>query len=297
MAPKFSIRPELYLLTHRGQVLFLPEASDYIAGSFQESLSLAKPVAQSPFVLGLQSAAKEYHVAIQVGIHAPVPVQSAGSSFNPAVSTTPEVQQEPPPRQKPTSLTKLLNRSIWIKEDGTILSDGTYDKLHLFDYANLQESTHTQAGSTIIPPFDTPVGRVGSLVCFDLRFPEPSLRLGQPSKSLLAQGFRPAHVITYPSAFTVPTGQAHWEVLLRARAIESQVWVVAAAQVGAHNEKRVSYGHSMVIDPWGKVVCRLGGVNEDGKVQDGAVGSLGLVDIDVGEWERVRRQMPLTRRT
>lgn len=251
------------------QVLFLPEASDYIAGSFQESLSLAKPVEESSFVLGLQAGAREHDLAVNVGIHVPVPAQPG----------------------------KLFNRTVWIQPDGSFLDCGTYDKLHLFDYADLRESAHTEAGSAIKAPFDTPVGRVGSLVCFDLRFPEPSLRLGHPPPALVARGFRPAQVITYPSAFTVPTGRAHWEVLLRARAIESQAWVVAAAQVGQHNERRTSYGHSMAVDPWGRVVCRLGGVGEDGTVEDGAAGALGLVDVDLDEWERVRRRMPLVRRT
>ncbi len=262
-------------------MLFLPEASDYIAGSPQESLSLARPVAQSPFVLGLQSAAKTHRLAINVGIHVPVSVAPAESEADPAVPTQ----------------TKLYNRTIWIDSDGNVHAPGTYDKLHLFDYGNLRESAHTQGGSEIVPPFDTPVGRVGSLICFDLRFPEPAIRLTQPAPSLLAKGFRPAQIITYPSAFTIKTGRAHWEVLLRARAIESQAYVIAAAQAGPHNEKRTSYGHSMAVDPWGRVVCHLGGVADDGSIEDGAMGALGLIDVDLDEWERVRREMPLIRRT
>lgn len=213
----------------------------------------------------------------------------------------PPVESYPPPGppeyDQDHAHPKLFNRTIWIQPDGDLLDCGTYDKLHLFDFANLRESSHTQAGTEVIPPFDTPVGRVGSLICFDVRFPEPSLRLAHPPPALIAQGFRPAQIITYPSAFTVPTGRAHWEILLRARAIESQVWVIAAAQVGPHNEKRTSYGHSMVIDPWGRVVCRLGGVGKDGAVEDGVVGALGLVDVDLDEWEGVRKRMPLVRRT
>jgi predicted amidohydrolase len=98
-----------------------------------------------------------------------------------------------------------------------------------------------------------------------------------------------AQVITYPSAFTVPTGKAHWEILLRARAIETQAYVIAAAQVGSHNEKRKSYGHSMVVDPWGKVILDLPG--------EGTGPEIGIVDINLDYWEEVKRGMPLLRRT
>ena len=271
--------------------MFLPEASDYIAGSFQESLSLAKPVAQSPFVVGIQSAAKSHRVAVNVGIHVPVSVLATDSASNLAVPAK--------PHEGPDSQTniKLYNRTIWIDSEGNIHDQGTYDKLHLFDYGDLRESAHTQGGVEIVSPFDTPVGRVGSLICFDLRFPEPAIRLAHPPTSLMARGFRPAQIITYPSAFTVKTGRAHWEVLLRARAIESQTYVIAAAQAGPHSKNRTSYGHSMAVDPWGRIVCHLGGVAEDGSLDSGAIGELGLVEIDLGEWERVRREMPLLRRT
>jgi predicted amidohydrolase len=136
-----------------------------------------------------------------------------------------------------------------------------------------------QPGPSILPPFPTPIGLVGSLICFDLRFPEPSLALKR-------QG---AQIITYPSAFTVPTGKAHWEILLRARAIETQAYVIAAAQAGRHNEKRVSYGHSIVVDPWGEVVCELGG-EWKGEPE------LGIFEVDLSIGERVRREMPLKRR-
>ncbi|KAH8892059.1 nitrilase and fragile histidine triad fusion protein NitFhit [Thozetella sp. PMI_491] len=273
------------------KVLFLPEASDYIAGSPQESLSLARPVAQSPFVLGLQSVAKTHRLAINVGIHVPVSVIPATACANPVVPDQPGDDPEQ------HTQTKLYNRTIWINSNGDVCEPGNYDKLHLFDYGNLRESAHTQGGSKVIPPFDTPVGRVGSLICFDMRFPEPALRLAQPPASLVSQGFQPAHIVTYPSAFTIKTGRAHWELLLRARAIETQSYVIAAAQVGPHNEKRTSYGHSMAVDPWGRVLCHLGGVAEDDSIDSDAIGALGLIEIDLEEWARVRREMPLVRRT
>ena len=152
-----------------------------------------------------------------------------------------------------------------------------------------------------MPPFDTSVGRVGLTICFDvcclsplisdshyipatdinhqLRFPEINLALKRQN----------AQIITYPSAFTVPTGKAHWEVLLRARAIETQTYVIAAAQSGAHNEKRVSYGHSLIISPWGEVLAALGAGRQEPEIA--------TADIDLEVVEKVRREMPLLRRT
>ncbi|KAM3074100.1 Carbon-nitrogen hydrolase [Clarireedia jacksonii] len=230
------------------KALFLPEATDYIASSPSESISLAQPMHSSPFVLGIRQAAKEASLAINVGIHVPAPDGK-----------------------------KLFNRSCWIDEQGEIKA--YYDKLHLFDYGNLKESNSVEKGKRIVPPVETVLGRVGLLICFDLRFPEPSLSLHRQLTQIL----------TYPSAFTVPTGKAHWEVLLRSRAIESQAYVIAAAQVGAHNEKRTSYGHSMVVDPWGKVLLDMTGEGQEPEI--------GLVDIDLKYWEEIKEKMPLLRRT
>lgn len=117
------------------------------------------------------------------------------------------------------------------------------------------------------------------MICFDLRFPEMNLAL----KRLHSQ------IIVYPSAFTLPTGEAHWEVLLRARAIESQTYVIAAAQAGIHNEKRSSYGHSMIVSPWGRVLAELDG--------DGQEPQIATAEIDLDLVDKVRRSMPLLRRT
>ncbi|KAJ9647969.1 Carbon-nitrogen hydrolase [Coniosporium tulheliwenetii] len=237
------------------QALFLPEASDYIATSAASSLSLVQPATTSPFVQGLQSSARQHSLPIHVGLHEP------GASG------------------------KVQNTLIWISETGEITH--RYQKLHLFDVSiaggpMLQESASVEKGPMLLPPFSTPVGNVGALICFDLRFPEPSLALRR-------QG---AQILTYPSAFTVPTGRAHWEPLLRARAIETQSYVVAAAQCGRHNEKRVSYGHT-------------GGVDEDGMVEGKGAGGVegaseplvAMAEIDLGYLEKVRREMPLLRRT
>jgi predicted amidohydrolase len=153
-----------------------------------------------------------------------------------------------------------------------------------------------EEGKEILPPFQTPVGRVGLMICFDvssysmfssnltsiitqLRYPEVPL-------SLKRQG---AQIITYPSACTIPTGKAHWEILLRARAIETQSYVIAAAQAGHNNETRVTYGHSIVVDPWGNIVAELGGDFEGPQIA--------TATIDLSLVERIRKEVPLVRRT
>ncbi|KAG5930471.1 hypothetical protein E4U42_001043 [Claviceps africana] len=275
------------------KVLFLPEASDYIAPTASESLRLAQPQSTSPFVRGLGEAAKSHAVAIHVGVHEPL------------TTTRPTEGKE-----------KLANRALYMTANGDIQDSASYDKLHVFDYGSLRESTTVEPGSALTPPFDSPVGRIGSLICFDLRFAEPAIALAQPGRHSKWYG-RPAQVLTYPSAFTVRTGQAHWETLLRARAIETQSWVVASAQAGRHNEKRTSYGRSLVVDPWGEVRARLGGATgarEDGgdeghdddddddddddvaAAENGTMEDIAFVDLDLELVERVRREMPLRRR-
>lgn len=98
-----------------------------------------------------------------------------------------------------------------------------------------------------------------------------------------------ADIITYPSAFTVPTGKAHWQSLLRARAIETQTYVIAAAQGGAHNDKRRSYGHSTIVDPWGDVIAELGDEYDEPQIA--------TADIDLDLVSKIRLEMPLLRRT
>jgi predicted amidohydrolase len=128
-----------------------------------------------------------------------------------------------------------------------------YDKIHLFDVdvpekpnETYRESTHVAPGREIAL-VDTPAGRVGLSVCYDMRFPELYRRLS-------AGG---AEILTVPAAFTVPTGRAHWETLLRARAVENLCYVVAAAQSGLHPNGRETYGDSLIIDYWGRVLTRL----------------------------------------
>lgn len=227
----------------------------------------------------MQAAARAHSVAVHVGIHE--------ITFASSEVIAPEIG-------RPTR--RLLNRALYIDAKGVIVDAATYDKLHVFDYGSLQESATVQPGTVLTAPFDSPAGRIGSLICFDLRFPETAIALAQPGQAS-NWASQPAQILTYPSAFTLRTGDAHWETLLRARAIETQSWVMAAAQVGRHNEKRASYGRSMVVDPWGRVILRLKGVADDkGTAEIGAVGEIGFVDVDLEELRRVRREMPLQRR-
>jgi len=155
---------------------------------------------------------------------------------------------------------------------------GVYRKLHLFDVdvpggAVFKESDTVTSGDSAVV-LDTEVGCLGLSICYDLRFPAlyQALRGGG------------AEVVLVPAAFTAHTGKAHWEVLLRARAIEQQVWIVAANQGGKHNPNRESHGHSMIIDPWGLVVARA---------SDGP--GIALADVDLAQVERVRGEIPCGR--
>jgi len=171
---------------------------------------------------------------------------------------------------------RLVNRGLVIDGSGSIRA--RYDKMHLFDVdlasgESWRESeTYAPGGEAVL--VDTPAGRLGLSICYDLRFPDLY-------RTLTGAG---ATIIAVPAAFTVPTGEAHWHVLLRARAIEAGVFVVAAAQVGRHEDGRETFGHSLVVDPWGKVLLDMG---EEPGVQ--------VVDIDLEEVERVRGRLPAIR--
>jgi predicted amidohydrolase len=146
---------------------------------------------------------------------------------------------------------RVYNTSVIFGPDGGRLA--TYRKIHLFDVGDVGDGFAYTESASVAPGdravvVDTPAARLGASVCFDLRFPG--------LYQTLADGG--AEILLVPSAFTRPTGAAHWSVLLRARAIETQCFVVAAAQTGDHTEKRKTWGHSMVIDPWGGVLLELG---------------------------------------
>jgi predicted amidohydrolase len=169
---------------------------------------------------------------------------------------------------------KVANRGFVIDREGQIRA--RYDKLHLFDVdlptgESWRESNVYSAGKGVVLVNGTPIGKLGLTICYDLRFPGLFARLAESG----------ADVIAVPAAFTVPTGKAHWHILLRARAIEAGLFIVAAAQVGRHEDGRQTFGHSLVIDPWGEVLLDMG---EDRGV--------GFADIDLKRISDVRGRIP-----
>jgi predicted amidohydrolase len=171
-------------------------------------------------------------------------------------------------------LSRTYNTCVTVSPGGEITA--LYRKIHLFDVnipgrAVLMESENTGRGRDIVIA-STDLARIGLSICYDLRFPELYrelvLRLG-------------AQILVVPAAFTAHTGAAHWHTLLRARAIENQCYVIAAAQTGRHNDKRESYGHTLIIDPWGTVL----GERADGE-------GLVMADIDLDQLDERRAQMP-----
>ncbi|MDQ3140027.1 MAG: carbon-nitrogen hydrolase family protein [Pseudomonadota bacterium] len=171
---------------------------------------------------------------------------------------------------------RLVNRGILIDDQGTVRA--RYNKIHLFDVdlptgESWRESAAYAPGTQAVVAA-TPAGQLGLSVCYDLRFPDLYRALTDAGATILA----------IPAAFTVPTGHAHWHVLLRARAIEAGVFVVAAAQVGHHDDGRDTFGHSLVVDPWGKVLLDMG--SETG---------VAFVDIDPGQVDEVRSRLPAIR--
>jgi len=229
-------------------MVFLPEAFDFIGTNSQETRQLAETL-QGNTITNFSELAAQNNIWLSLG------------GFH--LKSTTESDE------------KLSNCHVIISSSGDIVS--TYNKAHLFDVEipgkfRLKESDYVNRGEKICDPVDTPIGKLGLGICYDLRFPELSLSLRK----------RGAEILTFPSAFTVPTGMAHWKPLLQARAIESQCYVIAAAQTGKHNDKRSSYGHAMIVDPWGAVIteCREG-IN------------FAIAEIDLDYLNKIRREMPV----
>ena len=226
------------------ELLVLPE---YCGGLKTDGAMFAPPAAaehEHPVLLGLQDFAQEYKKWIIIGSIA-VPGASG----------------------------KILNRSFVIDPDGKILN--RYDKINLFDI-QLSESEVYRESARVMPGdkaviTDTPIGKFGHSVCYDLRFPQLYRDLSQSG----------AEILLVPAAFTKTTGEAHWHVLNRARAIENGAFVVAPCAIGAVDGGGESYGHSLIVDPWGKVLA-------DGGADRGVV----QATIDLGLVAQTRAKIP-----
>jgi predicted amidohydrolase len=171
---------------------------------------------------------------------------------------------------------RVYNACVVVSDAGALVAK--YRKIHLFDVdladgTSLRESRVVDAGSEVVA-CDTPVGKLGLSICYDLRFPELYRRLVDLG----------AEVLCVPAAFTVPTGRDHWHVLLRARAIESQCFVLAPAQWGSHGHGRSTYGHAMIVDPWGTIVAEC----PDGE-------GIALAEVDLARERAIRAQLPSLR--
>ena len=169
---------------------------------------------------------------------------------------------------------RAVNRSFLIAPDGGILA--RYDKIHMFDITldngeSYRESASYQPGEAAVIS-DLPWGRIGLTICYDMRFPALYRALAEAGASF----------ITAPSAFTVKTGEAHWHTLLRARAIENGCYIFAAAQAGKHESGRETYGHSLIVDPWGEIIAEGNGTDT------GVV----LAKIDPAKVQSVRKSIP-----
>ena len=180
------------------------------------------------------------------------------------------------PLRVPGRADRVFNTTLVFDPQGEIAA--RYDKIHLFAFDNggerFDEGATIEAGHEPVT-FEAEGLRIGLSICYDLRFPELYRRLSQPE---------PCDLLLVPSAFTYTTGQAHWEVLLRARAIENQCYVLAAAQGGTHDSSRRTWGHSLIIDPWGQIAA----------VQPEGPGVV-TADLNLSRRDRIRRQLPALR--
>jgi deaminated glutathione amidase len=226
-------------------MLFTPEMSGMLDRDRKRATSNVVPEDQSPVLAAMRNAAARAGMWLSIGS---IPVLREDGRW--------------------------ANRTFVIDSSGDVAA--RYDKIHMFDVdldtgESWRESAAYAPGEEVVT-VETPVGRLGLTICYDLRFPALFEALGRAQ----------CDVISIPAAFTRPTGAAHWQVLQRARAIEASAFVVAAAQVGLHEDGRETYGHSMVIDPWGDVLLEM----------DGEASGLGFAEIDHDRIKAVRSQLP-----
>lgn len=237
----------LAALADKPDIIVLPEMFNFLCGEPSQRMQQAEMTGYGQSYRFLQQFARKH----QVLIHGGSICETDGKHY--------------------------FNTSFIFDKNGNQLA--SYRKIHLFDVKlpngfAYQESEFYQAGTDLVL-YDIDVYKVGCTICFDLRFADQFLALAQ----------RGADVIMVPSAFTYQTGQAHWEILLRARAIETQTFVLAAGQTGEYlykGERRASWGHTMAVDPWGNVLGELGS----------EIGHL-TVDLDFSLQQKVRERMPM----
>ena len=228
-------------------MLFTPEMAGYLDRTRARAADTLRSEADDPVLNAVREAAARHGLWVHLGS---LPIKEEGGDG------------------------RWVNRSFMIDDKGGIRA--RYDKIHLFDVdlatgESWRESSVYRPGEEVVA-VDTPWARMGLSVCYDMRFPDLYRALTNAGATMLLM----------PAAFTVPTGKAHWHVLLRARAIEAGCFVIAAAQTGRHQDGRETYGHSLVIDAWGEVLLDMG--EEAG---------LALAEIDLSRVEEVRGRVPV----
>lgn len=230
-------------------ILFTPEMSLLLDRKRKRSAPWIESEAPAQMIGRLQAVSADAGIDIALGS---IPIASGSNS----------------------SAELWANRSVYAAPGKAAV---TYDKIHMFDVElasgeHWRESAAYRPGEQVVTVEDTAIGRLGLSICYDLRFPALFEALGQQC----------CDAIAVPAAFTKPTGEAHWHVLLRARAIEASAFVIAAAQVGRHADGRETYGHSLVVDPWGDILLDMGGAEP----------GLAFCDIDMERIDEVRGQLP-----
>ena len=204
-------------------IIFLPEVANLVECRRARLFEKIKPEEADPFLAEMRQLAAHYGIYLHIG--------------SLALQATPFDQTAP----------KAVNRSLMIDPEGEIIA--RYDKIHLFDVNLSGGETYRESDSFIageeLTIASTSFGKIGMTICYDVRFPILFRKLVQAGTGM----------ISIPAAFTRTSGQAHWHTLIRARAIENSAFVFAAAQSGSHADGRQTYGHSLVVDPWGRVLA------------------------------------------